>query len=168
MPYKVKGNCVYKKEDGSKVGCTKGSVDKYLAALHANANESINESPEVEGGLADDMTAADIAKKFNVSLLKIKKQIDMGIEVELEHTKNRKTAKDIAMDHLSEMPDYYTRLNKMEKEALKYWESKDITENTKDIVYKLVKEHLNNFDSKKKIIQEFTYLKTEQMDSAMS
>lgn len=44
MPYvtrKVKGKtCVYKKKpDGSpgkKVGCTKGSKKKYLAALHAN------------------------------------------------------------------------------------------------------------------------------------
>lgn len=40
MPYKVKGHCVYKKDGGAKVGCTKGPVKKYLAALHANANES--------------------------------------------------------------------------------------------------------------------------------
>lgn len=44
MPYTTKGKCVYKKkEDGSrgkKVGCTKGSVKKYLAALHANVSES--------------------------------------------------------------------------------------------------------------------------------
>ena len=39
MPYKAKGKCVYKK-GGKKVGCTKGSTKKYLAALHANANES--------------------------------------------------------------------------------------------------------------------------------
>ena len=43
MPYKVKGKCIYKKDSGAKVGCTKGSVDKYLAALHANANESVEE-----------------------------------------------------------------------------------------------------------------------------
>lgn len=46
MPYTVKGKCVYKKEDGSKVGCTKGSVEKYLGALHANANESV-EKPSI-------------------------------------------------------------------------------------------------------------------------
>ncbi len=40
MPYTVKGRCVYKKDGGAKVGCTKGDVKKYLAALHANANES--------------------------------------------------------------------------------------------------------------------------------
>lgn len=41
MPYKVKGKCVYKKDTSKKVGCTKGSVKKYLAALHINAKESI-------------------------------------------------------------------------------------------------------------------------------
>jgi hypothetical protein len=46
MPYKVKGKCVYKKDGGAKVGCTKGSVDKYLAALHANVDESV-EKPEI-------------------------------------------------------------------------------------------------------------------------
>jgi len=42
MPYKVKGKCVYKKDTGKKVGCTKGSVKKYLAALHMHADESLD------------------------------------------------------------------------------------------------------------------------------
>lgn len=40
MPYKIKGKCIYKKRTGKKVGCTKGSVKKYLAALQANVQES--------------------------------------------------------------------------------------------------------------------------------
>jgi len=40
MPYVTRGKCIYKKDGGAKVGCTKGSVKKYLAALHANVNES--------------------------------------------------------------------------------------------------------------------------------
>ena len=44
MPYKAKGKCVYKKDTGAKVGCTKGSVKRYLAALHANADESVEEN----------------------------------------------------------------------------------------------------------------------------
>jgi hypothetical protein len=45
MPYTVKGKCIFKKDTGKKVGCTKGSVDKYLAALHANVDESsLNEN----------------------------------------------------------------------------------------------------------------------------
>ena len=43
MPYTVKGKCIYKKDTGKKVGCTKGDVQKYLAALHMHA-EGLNES----------------------------------------------------------------------------------------------------------------------------
>ena len=39
MPYTHRGKCVYKKDTGKKVGCTKGSVKKYLAALHANVHD---------------------------------------------------------------------------------------------------------------------------------
>jgi len=41
MPYVAKGKCVYKKHGGAKVGCTKGSTKKYLAALHANVKENV-------------------------------------------------------------------------------------------------------------------------------
>lgn len=46
-------------------------------------------------------------------------ELAMGIEVELEHTKDEKLSKKIALDHLAEIPDYYTRLKKMESEAKK-------------------------------------------------
>jgi hypothetical protein len=43
MPYKVRNyknkTCVYKKDTGKKMGCTKGSKKKYLAALHAAENK---------------------------------------------------------------------------------------------------------------------------------
>jgi len=44
-------------------------------------------------------------------------QIKMGIEVEKEHTTDPAIAERIAKDHLAEIPDYYTRLKKMESEA---------------------------------------------------
>jgi len=44
-------------------------------------------------------------------------ELKIGIEIEKEHTNNPKIAERIAKDHLSEIPDYYTRLIKMEKEA---------------------------------------------------
>lgn len=47
------------------------------------------------------------------------KQLAMGIEVELEHTPNRATAERIALDHLAEFKDYYTRLRRMEMAAEK-------------------------------------------------
>ena len=43
------------------------------------------------------------------------KELAMGIKVELEHTDDRSVAKNIAKDHLTELPDYYSRLRKMEK-----------------------------------------------------
>jgi hypothetical protein len=45
------------------------------------------------------------------------KQLEMGIKVEMEHTTHKEIAKRIAMDHLAEIPDYYTRLAQMEQEA---------------------------------------------------
>jgi len=45
------------------------------------------------------------------------KELAMGIEVEKEHTDTVELAEEIALDHLAEIPDYYTRLKKMEKEA---------------------------------------------------
>ena len=62
-------------------------------------------SDKIKGGLAD--KRAD--KYFNP------KQLNIGIKVEMEHTKNKKIAKEIAKDHLAEFPNYYTELLKMEK-----------------------------------------------------
>lgn len=44
-------------------------------------------------------------------------QIAMGIKVEREHTTCDLIAERIAKDHLTELKDYYTRLDKMEKEG---------------------------------------------------
>lgn len=41
-------------------------------------------------------------------------ELAMGIEVEQEHTGDKRTAKNIAKDHLSDLPDYYSKLKKME------------------------------------------------------
>lgn len=46
-------------------------------------------------------------------------QLRMGIKVEKEHTDDPEKAKEISKDHLSELPDYYTRLHKMETEGEK-------------------------------------------------
>ena len=46
-----------------------------------------------------------------------KKELAMGIKVESEHIDDLETQKRIAIDHLSEISDYYTRLKKMESEA---------------------------------------------------
>ena len=53
------------------------------------------------------------------------KNLKMGIDMESEHTKSKLLAKLIAKDHLSEIPDYYERLQKMEDTAEKEAKDKD-------------------------------------------
>lgn len=43
-------------------------------------------------------------------------QLLLGMKVESEHTNDKAKALEITMDHLEEIPDYYTRLLKLEKE----------------------------------------------------
>lgn len=61
-------------------------------------------------------------------------QFTMGMNVELEHglidthtnvsDDDPTTTGKIALAHLNEFPDYYTRLEKLENEAEAYWENK--------------------------------------------
>ena len=66
-------------------------------------------------GLAKNKTINQTAKKHKVDIVKLKKQLKMGMGVEKEHTKNKIVSKKIAMDHLIEDPKYYTKLKKIEK-----------------------------------------------------
>jgi len=61
-------------------------------------------------------TPSEIAKKHKVSEKDILLQLKKGIEVEKEHTTDVKVAREIALDHLWEFPDYYDRLEKVEKD----------------------------------------------------
>ncbi len=55
-------------------------------------------------------------------------QLKMGIEVEKEHTDCPLLSKEIAKDHLAEIPDYYTRLKNMEEEGkLAFKKGKEIS-----------------------------------------
>jgi hypothetical protein len=85
------------------------------AKKHFNVNEAkvISEKLEV------------IWDKFDLE------QFRMGMDVELEHglrdpatnvtNDDPLTTGKIALAHLTEFPDYYTRLAKMEKEAEDFW-----------------------------------------------
>jgi hypothetical protein len=74
-------------------------------------------------------TVEQIAKKHNLDVAFIQKQLDMGEPIEHEHTKDHTLATDIALQHLDEIPDYYTRLKKMEASAKKeHRKFKDVKE----------------------------------------
>jgi hypothetical protein len=87
----------------------KGSkFETYRAAIKKDYGIDIKEfRDQLKGGKSDgkDITKYDL------------KQILLGIKIEQEHTSNRMIALEITMDHLEEIPDYYTRLIEMEEEA---------------------------------------------------
>lgn len=61
----------------------------------------------LEGGIGDDAEPS----QFNPE------QVAIGVRTEMEHTKDPKIALEITLDHLTEIPDYYTRLDTMETQA---------------------------------------------------
>jgi len=71
----------------------------------------------LKGGLGDYLSPEEIAQKHGVSVKSILQQLKMGIKVEYEHTGDKDISKEIAIDHLAEIPDYYTRLANMERKA---------------------------------------------------
>lgn len=56
-----------------------------------------------------------IQKKHGVTSAQLRSQLLKGIEVEKEHTGDTALAREIALDHLDEFPDYYDRLENAEK-----------------------------------------------------
>jgi hypothetical protein len=79
--------------------------------------------------------AKEVGEKLGIKWDKYDvEQFRMGMDIELEHglvdpdtnvtdDEPISTGK-IALAHLNEFPDYYTRLEIMEEEAEKYWEAK--------------------------------------------
>ena len=55
-------------------------------------------------------TPRQIARKYGVSLSSVLQKLNKGIRVEMEHTRNRQVAMKIAIDHLLEDIDYYSKV----------------------------------------------------------
>lgn len=81
-----------------------------IKKIHENWKNYINKTllveDELPGGAADDMPD----QNFDPI------QLEIGIEHELEHTGDRNIAKNIAKDHLTEDPNYYRKIQKIEKD----------------------------------------------------
>ena len=69
-------------------------------------------------GLAKGKTVEDLAKKHKVSIEHINSQLKKGVKIEHEHTKDNTIAKKIALDHLFEDPEYYTKLSKLVEKSI--------------------------------------------------
>ena len=101
-------------------------------------------------------TVEQIAKKHRLDVSFIQKQLDIGEPIEHEHTKDHDLAKNIALQHLDEIPDYYTRLKKMEASAKKEHNRK----------FKDVKEHCGcEEDGVKELETNLKKLKNTSYDS---
>lgn len=101
----------------------KTSIDKAFGSLTNLNTSNLKDSMKYKqsfkeeslmGGKADKMTLRDIAKKHKVNLKDIEIQFKKGINIELEHTRNKKVATEIVKDHLIEDPKYYNKLEKIE------------------------------------------------------
>jgi hypothetical protein len=69
----------------------------------------------IPGGLAQGLDLTDIANKHKVDIDDLMKEFAEGVKVEMEHTDDIEVAKEIAMDHLAEDPNYYTKLKRIEE-----------------------------------------------------
>ena len=100
-------------------------------------NFTIEEAKEIGEKLGIDWTKFDI------------EQFRIGMGIELEHgtiDSNTNVSNDdilitgkIALAHLNEFPDYYTRLLKMEEEAEEYWEGREEKHETSKATKELAK-----------------------------
>ena len=100
--------------------------DKYKRSIDCDNPKGFSQRAHCQGRkkklkeqLKPFKTVEQIAKKHRLEVSFIQRQLDMGEPIEHEHTKDHKLAMEIALQHLDEIPDYYTRLKKMETSAKK-------------------------------------------------
>lgn len=87
----------------------KSKLDKDGSERYTTVKED-----KISGGLASGMSLKDIAKHHNISPQTLKQEFIKGYTVEREHTNDINVAKQIALDHLYEDPNYYSKLSKIE------------------------------------------------------
>jgi hypothetical protein len=96
--------------DGSCTHTKKGKS----CPVHGMGECPMAEEKDPKGPTKSYKSPQELAKKHGVSLKQIQKQIEIGTKVEFEHTSDKKQAKITALQHLDELPNYYTKLKDME------------------------------------------------------
>ena len=141
----------------------RNSIDKSSAGVEltpevvatlSNLKNSMKENEILQGGLADKKSLQDLARKHKMKdISELKKQLQVGIKVELEHTDNKKKAREIAMDHIFEDPKYYDKLSKIET---KETEEVNSTQNEKDMVDGIIEivKQVKNLTNRKSIAKK--------------
>jgi hypothetical protein len=95
-------------------GCNKTKKGKKCPQHGYKDCSSMHEEKDPKGPVQSYKTPEEIAKKHKVPLELIKKQLKMGLKVEKEHTSDPTAARITALQHLDEVPDYYSKLKKVE------------------------------------------------------
>ncbi len=80
------------------------SIASMRASQGVDSQGNAKKGGEIPGGLAEGKKPADFQSEA----------LAAGTKVEMEHTDDPKVAREIAMDHLTEDPAYYTKLARME------------------------------------------------------
>jgi hypothetical protein len=104
--------------------CTAAAMGVNPKVFIGEIGEDINESELLKGGYADNKSLIQIAKKHDAKnyyhiddmVKSLKKQVEIGLPIEMEHTDDKDKAREIVMDHLWENPSYYTKLKKSDVE----------------------------------------------------
>jgi hypothetical protein len=99
-------------------GCNKTNKAK-KCLIHGYKDCPVKEEKDPKGPVQPYKSPEEIAKKHGVSIELIKKQLKMGIKVEGEHTSDKTDARITALQHLDEVPDYYSKLKKIESKKTK-------------------------------------------------
>jgi hypothetical protein len=73
----------------------------------------VNED-EISGGLADGMTLEGLADYHDTTIDNLIEKVSEGVNIEMEHTSDMAIALEIAMDHIYEDLNYYSKLKKIE------------------------------------------------------
>jgi hypothetical protein len=139
----AKLNYISMGDDIEMINGGKGRKNKRKLAFESEEYEE-----KLKGGYADNMTPEDIAEKHGVDVDKIYKQLEKGIKIEMEHTNSKDVAREIALDHLFENPDYYDDLERIENEE----ETEEIVVENKNVFYS--KEKFNSFEDALNLITE--------------
>jgi hypothetical protein len=82
--------------------------------VHGKHKCPMSEEKDPKGPTKSYKSPEELAKKHGVSLDQIHKQVEIGTKVEFEHTSDKSKARITALQHLDELPNYYSKLKKME------------------------------------------------------
>ena len=145
-------------EEGSSKPTQKCTKEDMIKFLKDNPNPSDDEFHEWAEGRGFDVPSAE-AMMYELATMYVRileegkaddahvgdsdvdpKELEMGKKVELEHIDDEDVAKEISLDHLAEMPNYYSELKKMEEKVGRTAQEDDYTK----YLFDLISKYLNN------------------------